>query len=384
MKTEYILTLALTMSCSCTQAGPPVEHHRELVAQRAAVFGAAEGEGALSAVFDVDVGPDGSVYVSEPGFARVVSFRPDGAFDRTIGRRGSGPGEYQAPGNLSWRADTLTILDFRSGISLFDTDGRFHRQIDFSVEGENQAFPLSPMALLVDGTVASFAPTPTSAVLEGRVTRELWLKMSGSGDVLDTLVSRRLVGNYFEYETDRGSRSSSHPLATGQLIALPPNGSFLVLADRAWSSDGLVPSYHLSRINLEGDTVVGRAVTYAAVDVTTADRDSIAASLTSLAPTDEGYARSVRAIREGIPWPDQFPPLSAVVAGDDGSVWVQRHESHVAGRRWDVFNGDLEPAGTVVLPDDFNVKVVGLRSIYGVELDSLDVPWVVRYDILEK
>jgi len=222
MRTHLFVVALCTLLAACADEGTPPPSTSELVATRGTVFGAEDGQGALSIVFDVDVSSDGRVYASEPGFSRVVVFASDGSFLTTIGRRGEGPGEFQVPGNLSWLGDTLTVLDFQLGISLLDRDREFFERISFAVQGESQRFPLGPILPLNDGSVGSSAPAVAADVLSGRIQRETWLKMSRDGAVLDTLLWRAVSDRDFDaVEVEGRSRSGSHPLSIGELMAMP-------------------------------------------------------------------------------------------------------------------------------------------------------------------
>ena len=161
-----VAVLALTgllPACADTGADRDAEAPR-LSATRGTVYGATEGDGALSGVFGVAVAPDGRVVASEPQFARVVVFHADGSFSHVVGRRGRGPGEFSIPAGLSWRGDSLAVLDFQVGLHLFDVDGAYHDRISLAGSPVADAsFPLQPVFALPDGSVAAFVPTPTAA-----------------------------------------------------------------------------------------------------------------------------------------------------------------------------------------------------------------------------
>lgn len=383
MRVGVALLVAVAFTSCGGDAAVPVPD-RELVATRTTTFGTAEGEGALSGVFDIDVDIEGRVYVSEPSFARVVVFGPDGTFHSIIGSRGQGPGEFQFPGNLSWLRDTLAVLEFQRGISLFERDGSYAGQISFALRGQSLRFPLGPMAPLSDGTVISFAPTMGEEVLAGRLDRELWLKMSREGALLDTLAFRRLEGDYYAVERDGRPRIGSHPLATGDVVAMPADGSSLVLATREPpSSSQQAAAYSLFRLDLAGDTVQQVEVPFELVEVTATDREALARAMTSPDPSDEGFAARVRDVESAVEWPQYFPAFETVLAGRDGSVWVKRHLRRGGAVRWDVFNADFEERGHVFLPEALDVRLVSLRWVYGIELDEYDVPRVVQFDVAE-
>lgn len=380
MRVAVALLIAVASASCGGESAVPVPD-RELVATRTVTYGTAEGEGALSGVFDIDVDTEGRVYVSEPSFARVVVFKPDGSFHSIIGSRGQGPGEFQFPGNLTWLGDTLAVLEFQRGISLFERDGSYAGQISFALRGQSRRFPLGPMAPLSDGTVVSFAPTVGEDVLAGRLDRELWLKMSREGSSLDTLAFRRLEGDYYAVERDGRPRTGSHPLATGDVLALPPDGSSLVLATRELPPSAEAAVFTLIRLDLAGDTVQHVEVPFELIEVRATDREALASAMTSLDRSDEGFADRVREIESAVEWPQHFPAFETVLSGRDGSVWVKRHLQRDGAARWDVFDADFQRLGHVYLPDSLDVRLVSLRSVYGLELDEYDVPRIVRFDV---
>ena len=70
------------------------------------------------------IGEDGYFYMNDGGNNRVAVFGPDGKYVRSIGREGSGPGEFRSV-NIQWIRDgRLTVWDRRNlRTSLFRTDG---------------------------------------------------------------------------------------------------------------------------------------------------------------------------------------------------------------------------------------------------------------------
>ena len=94
----------------------------------------------------------GNVFVADTGNSRVVKFDASGREVAVIGRKGSGPGEFESP----WLPGVdgkgqLYVLDPRKGrVSIFGNDGKYLRKI-----GESTGF-YSPagMGVAKDGTVA--------------------------------------------------------------------------------------------------------------------------------------------------------------------------------------------------------------------------------------
>jgi hypothetical protein len=82
------------------------------------------GSELLGGVYDLAVSPDGDVYISDYGYKHVVVVGPDGTVRQTIGRGGSGPGEFGIPYVIRAGADTVWVLDAQSNrVQVFDRAG---------------------------------------------------------------------------------------------------------------------------------------------------------------------------------------------------------------------------------------------------------------------
>lgn len=370
----------------CSDTPTPDREAATWMVERSTVFGDADGPGALSQIFDVDVAPDGRVVLSEPQFTRVAAFAPDGTFLHEIGRRGEGPGEFLVPGALTWLADTLVVTDFRLGLGLFDLDGGFHGRVSFQIPTVGgSGFPVMPMAPLADGGVLALAPVATGAALSGAVSHEVWLRTDRGGAIEDTLLRLPLAGRFAQVRAGEGQgRSGQHPTAWGTLTAMPPSMGFLVAVDRAPAEAGAAEhTFRVVRVDLHGDTVASTEVSYVPVALTAVHRDSIAAAEGTAWAEAVGMAPgpAVDAYRDQVPWPDSWPPVTSLLVADDGSVWLRREGPVADSVAWDVLDAELDAVGRVHLPAALDVKVVTSGAVYGVELDDLDVPRVVRYAV---
>lgn len=82
-----------------------------------------------------------------------------------------------------------------------------------------------------------------------------------------------------------------------------------------------------------------------------------------------------------IDWPEYQPPITALLAGSDGSIWIQRETLAQTVIRWDILDEELRHVGWVGLPPTLEVALVSSDHFYGIELDDLDVPTVIRFDV---
>lgn len=242
-------------------------------------FGSEEGDGALSAVFGIAESDDGRLFISEPQFSRVIEFGSDGTFVGILGRAGDGPGEFRFPGRMGWRGDTLAVLEFQRGISLFSPDGAFHDRISFQLPNPLSSFPARPLFLLADGSVAAMAPVSSTVAIARGVTREVWLKTTRDGTLIDTLAVIPLRGRDYSVRHRADARSGSHPLAWNPLLTAPPSGASLVIAERSPATNDLPATYRVLRIGLDGDTTTQADVPYVPARVPRAAKDSIAEAI---------------------------------------------------------------------------------------------------------
>ncbi|MGE0158404.1 MAG: 6-bladed beta-propeller [Gemmatimonadales bacterium] len=80
--------------------------------------------GLIGSVNDMIVSADGRVYVADRQANVIYVVGVSGGVERTIGRRGAGPGEFNLPTNLSQKGDTLRVVDWGNGrLQLLSLDG---------------------------------------------------------------------------------------------------------------------------------------------------------------------------------------------------------------------------------------------------------------------
>jgi len=82
-------------------------------------------------VAGLDIAPDGRLVVVDGSDPSAQLFAPDGRLLRVLGRKGSGPGEFQVPQSPRFGPDgRIHVLDFRDKrISVFHADGSLDREV---------------------------------------------------------------------------------------------------------------------------------------------------------------------------------------------------------------------------------------------------------------
>jgi hypothetical protein len=117
-------------------------------------------------------------------------------------------------------------------------------------------------------------------------------------------------------------------------------------------------------------------VEYEPLPVPSIVRDSILAVDRSELP---GGRREVEVMRRAAPIPRFYPPVRAITIGRDDTMWLEL-QGH-RPRQWLVLGADGSTAGAVGPPGLIAIGAASATHVWGVEVDALDVPTIVRYRI---
>lgn len=326
-------------------------------------IGRAEGSGpeVWGGVGALAVDGEGHLYVLDNLALEIREFDAGGAYVRTIGRPGRGPGELDLSVALFFSPlGNLWVHDARNQrFTVFDTAGHYLREHPIRttrfVQGQRFAR---------DGTFLHFVAVPGE-----RRNREVLIRSrlgpDGELRATDTLPAPRLPRServIVPLRDGGGIRAMAIPFTPQPLRVLDPRGY-------VWTTptDG---TYRLVQHDLSGDAVRVVERLYQPVEVSAEDRARARESL-----------RAVEVDPDRLP--DVHPPVEGLDVGLDGHLWVWRH---VAPDRmaWDVFDPGGRYLGEVDPPWEsgrFNLLALEPGALYGVWRDALDIQYVVRLRI---
>ncbi len=341
------------------------------------VLGVLEGEEweMFGDVRGFDAGSDGAIYILDfhPRVIRV--FGADGAYLRTLGGPGDGPGELtqangllKEPGGLLWVNDhgKMRILGLRS-------DGTEVLRAPFPVPGWGYAWPGERDAegrfwegmWHRDG--ANVMPDPGLNEASGR----LWFHaVHPETEVRDSVfIGEQHSRSWMTAFEGGGFSLMAIPFEARSATILDPEGGF-------WTTEGA--DYRIVRLDAGGDTALVLEAGVPRATVTAGDRDALLERLTVQGNMPEPAAREL--LRAGS---DRHPAVTQLFLDDRGRVWVGRGRgTSDLPPLWDVFERDgsfvasVEPAfmpsSTGILPRIRNENAHFLVSGEGGE------PTVVR------
>jgi hypothetical protein len=337
----------------------------------------------FSRIGAIHVDAAGNVYLVETAAREVRVYSPTGELLHRLGRPGDGPGEFASPPtSIGTRGDTVWVGDRRPGrITMFDPRGPVLATVSLprsiSLEGlPDEVIPIHGSGVIgTDGLIYVGGWSAVVVLESNRAPPDSMdfpiVRFDRMGTIVDTAGVERLylvpgrTGGGDPTGPVRSFRQTDLALDPGPPSDTPLRSRLvdaLIEVDRSVTAG--VPgaaTFTVTRIDLSNDTVYHRRFRYSPRAFTTSFVDEL-----SLA-------------RPGIPFPPHQPPVTEMQTGPDGTVYL-RGETDTASRpRWIVLAPDGSPLGRVTLPPGTSIRWVGGRSLYTVETDDLDVPWLVRY-----
>lgn len=227
------------------------------------VIGETDGAEAttFAAVTGLEVDDEDRIYIVDRQANQLRIFAPDGSHVRSVGRSGSGPGEYTNANGLLWMApDSLLVVDQRGNrYSVLTKDGEYVRSVvrrltfygwafsgghdegkvyERSFVGQEPDYkPVLLGTSLSSGTRQATMPQPESrsALLEAR---------------LDTVYLPNPRGPLYEsfsVRTERGGMVMGVPFAASPVFYLDGRGSI-------WHGHG--SEFRITRSSFTGDTLL--------------------------------------------------------------------------------------------------------------------------------
>jgi len=376
---------ATVLATAVATHGAFAQAPRRLVLVQEAAISTEEGPSAVSDVADVAVGRDGTVCVVQKQSHAVLVFAPDGRPVRTLGRDGHGPGEFiQAPGAAGWRGDTLVVSDPYGGRLVgFLAGGRPAFTRDFSA-----IHHFLPRTLLADGRAFGERMAYSRDIVEGRVTTLELLAAGGTAGPAQPFARLPLRHHTARMIIGSGRGQSqvfwAQPFADGDLFDVDPAGRWVVSVSRPAAEGARMAAFSLAWRSPDGVVRRTATVPYAPARLTaSALRDTLEVYTNLFA--DGAFAGEPRgglaALLQGAVYaPASYPPVTAVVSGNDGSTWVRRAGAGETAT-WMVFDARGRLDAYVSAPVKATLLAVTATQAWGTVVNANDVQIVTRFSL---
>jgi len=318
----------------------------------------------------------------------VRVFSPDGTYEQTIGKPGSGPGELGAQVGALFMGpgDTLLIPDL--------ANQRVNR---YAPDGTSLgSFPLR----LETGLPMSIVATRTGVVAEQ--VRPISLPDRPARDSLDFIVTLATDGSVLDTLMRFSPGASLVVNAQGAQRTIFAAEPVWTLSDDLKLYFGITNEYRISVFGPEGN--LQRIVTKPVEPPPVTDRDKemmwevIEQQVRDNVPP-ESFMPVMQQVRQTTGFAEYFPAFFSMSIGRNGSIWVQHlrppaevteeeletydMNQDIGSRDWDVFDPSGRYLGVVTMPPRFTPRLILGGKIYGVWRDDLDVQYAVRLRIVE-
>ncbi len=347
----------------------------------------------LTEVGHVLIGPDEQLYISQPRDDDIRGYDARGSLTGMIGRSGEGPGEFANIDRIGLRGDTLYVADSGLGrVSFFALDGRFLSSTQWVTEpfraGDAFFSPTAPHVLVGDGIALArpgfdmLMPPIRNDRMIFRV-RVPFFRMDRPLQVVDTLVWQER--SWTSAAVVRGGETfwSRCPFVDFPLAELMTDGSGVVIVDRRAAPSTDAAEFHVTLIGPAGDTTFSRSFPYRPVAMPAVAVQRAAERGRALhaqgSRTPPSTSEIERALRRADCIPMTLPPVSGLVTTQDGSIWLKREDAFGDSVLWNALDRAGRLRGKLRLPRAQNIAAATGDVLAAVELDTFDVPYVVRY-----
>lgn len=355
------LTLAIPVVCAllfaCADAEPPPDSSAvdwtPLVVDSVVRIGGSEARGpaAFGRVRDVALGADPArVAIADWQSQEIRAFGLDGRYERTFGRQGEGPGEY----------DALTAIGVRTPGQVVGWDTDLRRltvhgdRADSVIPTDFRAFPdRSPVFLgpSADGSFVFVLPVSVST-LQGRQNGTFqdtvpFVRLDPTGRLVDTIARIAAPQEHF---FDEGSIWGLEADVFGPSLlrtALP--AGIAIVRGAAPVVELIEGARHSSyRVPLDNRMPTPELVR--------SERDRRLDAMRPILVDGIDVRGSQRDVVESVGVADTLPAFDALVGGQDGSLWFRRYALASDSLATWLRVVERRPAGSLRLP--VNEKVV--------------------------
>lgn len=338
----------------------------------------------LTAVRGMLVDEEGRVYLGQPEDGVIRVYSSDGRFLRAIGSRGRGPGEIQSLSAFGLLGDSLWISDLsQDRVTWFSLSGGLLRARSWNLKlGEGDTRRAVPQEILREGHAVA-APTLTFGrrrIPEEYAALPVYL-VTPDGTVDRELFSVAARKRALLMAFDRGRVVSSfQPLRDTPMVESLPGGRGLVEVHRPAAGSGDTARFRVVIRGVRGDSTGGWFVDYRPVPVSEELRDRYVARAAEKATRipngpPEGRAREVA--REALYLPKFHPPVSELVVGRAGRLWLQR-EMTGRKKRWEAYSRSGRLLGEARLDEELRLLAGIGDTLWAARRSEVGVPKVVK------
>jgi len=350
-------SLVSTIAVLMTFAGQLSAQRADTV-KLALMWSVVEGEhetaDSLGQLSGIAMDANGTVYVSDFSDHRLWVFDARGRSQRSIGRRGQGPGEFNSPIGIAVSPDGKLYVRDQNNVTRFVMDAQTRQLSKFETRYNGGAMNdwTSTLASRFDAQGRLYYPSFNQGGLTTRMGQ--WWILGADGARVDSIAVPFIEGTPPAWASVRTSANGGRilrvlnhvPFAGLPKWDVTPRGTVLYTSGR---------EYVIREVDRAGRVVREFRRTDATIRIPANERRD---SLAALRVRRDSVSSVPRSQITGVPedvWalqlPENYPPIRNVFAAPDGLVWVRRWVPNGHLRTvFDVFEADGRFKTVVELP----------------------------------
>ncbi|HUF50168.1 MAG TPA: hypothetical protein VMN60_05010 [Longimicrobiales bacterium] len=329
----------------------------------------------------VTVAPNGTIAVAQEHDFAVRFFGANGQNLGSVGRRGSGPGEFQSLLGAGWVADTLWVHDrTQSRVSLIvarttHRSGRMLAAATLTASGRTTEFrDLTPLALYAGG--AMFVAGSVAGLPAGHPDRNARAHL-----IIDSagVVQRQLLSVPPPAVVEIGTAGAMLPFPNPTLAVTDPDGRKVATATATVAGPG-AGTFRVLMQTTRGDTVYMRSYRFRGAPVERAYADSVIdARVRGLQQRNPELAA---ALRRAAAVPEFHPPLRSLILGRDGALWIRIRADAPTDPRYVLLDPAGSLVGSLIVPDGVTIVQGTGTAVWTIEENADDIESVGRYRVV--
>lgn len=362
------LALVLT-ACTGSEAAVqdtgtlPEAPARRRAASRVQQVAASAENASFTAVPRLDVDSRGFIYVPDTYQQRVTVLGPDGTLTRTFGRRGSGPNEFRALGNVQvLPGDSLLVYDPELGrVSIYAPDsGSAAYQVNFAGKMPGVMPREAWRTHANDAMLALFTPGFAFGSGQDFNSRRDKLRVLE----LDGTIRNELMTYPSRAFLVAGTSITPHPFGHEGFARIGSHDQLHFI----WSD-----TLAIDRYSLDGARQARIQFDYVPPPVTPADVED------AVGRFPEGVRAQFQPVLADSA-PERWPAVRQALIDDRDRLWLALGGSLRQETEWAAFSAQGEYLGSVLIPIGSDVRLIRADgTIYTERVDEDDVPQVVVY-----
>ena len=354
-----------------------------LAAEPLLSIGALDGAEAetLYQVNDIERLADGSWLISNGGTEEVRVFDASGAYLRTMGRRGEGPGEFVSLSRIFvLEGDSVAAYDSRQRrITVFDPAGEVARDFRFEPLPDGNVTPFGHLASGEWGVRRSGGSYSTGGTGRGRAERaNEWHAVAASADASPEVFAELLDQASWVVQSDN--------FVSVRFIPFAPSNGMEAAGDRFVG--GVTEHAELRLWDANGVEVERWRILEPLRPVTDEDWNGVRERERAQVEADDqslpdGWLDAAEQFWTQVERPEAWPAWSQVRPSRDGEVWLSDYILQVEEPwRWRVFDASGTLVREVETPGGFRVHWIGDGLVAGVEEDEFEVEYLRVYEVV--